>query len=264
MAALDQETEILVQRAWAPRTLQMFEVWKRSFELFRETMQSPSKKGLASTLEITRFIASLSLNKKAPATISSYVCAISNWHKTQGWPDPYASFMVKTALKGAGRDALPHISSSLYEVKLFNCVFLLAFFGLLRIREMVCQNKYEPTSKVLQINDIAFKKNSIKVTIRFLKTDQKGKSSSLIFQGKEKEKLCPVQGMRNYIARRGQHAGPLFCNADGLFLSRFQFNKVLEQTVEFVDSTIKNIESHSFRIGGATNAIYSKASHTNK
>ena len=61
--------------------------------------------------------------------------------------------------------------------------------------------------------------------------------------------------MKNYIAKRGQHAGPLFCHADGSFLSRFQFNKVLEKSVEFVDNTIKIIKSHSFRIGGATNAI---------
>jgi hypothetical protein len=219
----------------------MFEVGKRSFEQFREQMISQPTKGPASERKIIRFIASLSINKKAPATINSYVCAISNWHKTPGWEDPCASFLVKAALKGAGRDAgtpdtrlpitpplltkmidaLPHICSSPYEIKLFKCVFLLAFFGLLRIGEMVCQNKYEKTSKVLQITDIAFKKNSMKVDIRFSKTDQKGKSSSLIFQGKLAEKLCPVQGMRNYIAKRGQHAGPL---------SHFQFNKVLEQT----------------------------------
>jgi hypothetical protein len=91
MATLDQETERRVQRAWAPITLQMFEVGKRSFEQFRESMQSPSKEGPASKLEITRFNVSLSLTKKAPATISSYVCAISNWHKTHGQNSPKRS-----------------------------------------------------------------------------------------------------------------------------------------------------------------------------
>jgi hypothetical protein len=61
--------------------------------------------------------------------------------------------------------------------------------------------------------------------------------------------------MKNYIAKRGQHAGLLFCHSDGLFLSRFQCNKVLEKAVEFVDNTIKDIKSHSFGIGGATNTI---------
>ena len=61
--------------------------------------------------------------------------------------------------------------------------------------------------------------------------------------------------MKEYIPERGHHEGPLFCHADRSYLSRFQFNKVLERTVEFVDDTISNVKSHSFRIGGATYAI---------
>ena len=95
----------------------------------------------------------------------------------------------------------------------------------------------------------------MKVTIRLSKTDHKGKSSTLILKSKKGENLCPVQGMKKYINERGQQDGPLFFHADGSYLSRFQFNKVLEQAVEFVDDTIKKIKSHSFRIGGATNAI---------
>ena len=61
--------------------------------------------------------------------------------------------------------------------------------------------------------------------------------------------------MKEYIPERGHHDGHLICQADGSYLSRFQFNKVLERTVDFVDDTISNVKSHSFRIGGATNAI---------
>ena len=147
------------------------------------------------------------------------------------------------------------ICSSPYEMIMFKCVFVLAFFGLFRISELVCQNKKDPSSKVLLISDIAFKEEKMKVTIRFSKTDQKGNSSTIVFKSKKGENLCPVQSMKKYIPERGHHDGPLFCHADGSYLSRFQFNKVLEQTVEFVDDTIYNVKSHSFRIGGATNAI---------
>ena len=77
----------------------------------------------------------------------SYVCAIANWHKVMGWPDPCKSVHVKAHLKGVSRDTgapdarqpittnlltqlidiLPHICSY-YEVRLFKSVFLLAFF----------------------------------------------------------------------------------------------------------------------------------------
>jgi hypothetical protein len=108
---------------------------------------------------------------------------------------------------------------------------------------------------VLQISDIAFKTNKLRVIIRFSKTDQTGKSSTLIFEGKAIEKLCPVQGMRYFVEKRGVPPGPLFRHADMTLLSRFQFNKVLQMAVEIVDKSITNIKSHSFRFGGATNAI---------
>ena len=140
-------------------------------------------------MEISRFIAFLSITKKTPSTINSYVCAISNWHKVQGWSDPCATFKVKTALKGASRDtgapdarlpitpdmlkkliaSVPIICSSPYEMIMFKCVFVLAFFGLLRLGEILCQNKRDPSSKVLQISDIAFKEDKMKVTIIFSK-----------------------------------------------------------------------------------------------
>ena len=253
----------------------MFEVGIRQFKLFRIEINSPYPDGPASQLEITRFISHLSLSSKAPSTINSYVCAISTWHKTNNWDDPCTSFRVKRALKGASRGkstpdtrqpitpiilekimgATRFICSSNFETSLFKCIFSLAFFGLFRIGELVCNNKRQPQSKVLHLRDIAFKEDSMKVTVRFSKTDQTGKSSSAILKGKKGSPLCPVQATKNYIAKRGIHAGPLFCHSDGSFLSRFQFNKVLELALQFCKIDTSNIKSHSFRIGGATNAM---------
>jgi len=264
-----------MQKAWAPRTLQMFEVGRRIFVQFRASCDPPIKVGPASSEEITDFITYLSLNKKAPSTIQSYVCAVTNWHKVMGWPDPCKSFRVKAYLKGVTRDTgapdprqpitidmltrlisiLPHICSSVYETKMFQSAFLLAFFGLFRIGELVCVNKTDHNNKVLQISDIAFKANQMRVIIRFSKTDQTGKSSTLIFEGKANEKLCPVQGMKLFLEKRRFQPGPLFRHADMTYLSRFQFNKVLQMALKVIDKNITNVKSHSFRIGGATNAI---------
>jgi hypothetical protein len=38
--------------------------------------------------------------------------------------------------------------------------------------------------------------------------------------------------------------------------SKFQFNAVLKSVMKFVATNIENVKSHSFRIGGATNAMY--------
>ena len=105
------------------------------------------------------------------------------------------------------------------------------------------------------MKDIAFKEESMKIILRYLKTHKTGKSSSLILKGNKKSPLCPVQAMKEYITKKGLHAGPLFCHINAFFLSRFQFNKVLEFALQFSKVESSNIKSHSFRIGGATNAM---------
>jgi hypothetical protein len=275
MAALEEESARLVQMAWAPRTLQMFEVGMSNFRKFRVAIQSPHANAPASPTEVKHFVAFLSLKKMSPSTINSYVCAVSNWHKVQGLDDPCADFLVRKALKGAARagvspdtrqpitpdlllkllTVLPIVCMSLYEAKMFTSVFTLAFFGLFRIGELVCQNKTFADKNALQFQDVLFQNELMKITIRFSKTDQLGRSNNIILQGDANSKLCPVKAMKDFINFRGCHNGPMFCHFGKTFLSRYQFNRVLELSMKRADPSIKNVKSHSFRIGGATNAI---------
>jgi len=89
--------------AWAPRTLQMYEVGLTAFRNFRAEYDCPDINAAANTIDVTRFIASLSLQNRAPSTISAYVSAISYWHKTLGLADPCEDFRVKKALKGGSK-----------------------------------------------------------------------------------------------------------------------------------------------------------------
>ena len=73
--------------------------------------------------------------------------------------------------------------------------------------------------------------------------------------GSQHEDICLVSAAKGFIAQRGRYAGPLYSHFNHTFLSRFQFNKVLHKAMEFVAQNVKNIKSHSFRIGGATNAM---------
>jgi hypothetical protein len=61
---------------------------------------------------------------------------------------------------------------------------------------------------------------------------------------------------KQFIEERGRQSGPLLTHLGGSYLSRFQFNKVLESAVDIACPREKCIKSHSFRIGGATNAMY--------
>ena len=97
MAALEEESA---------RLIQMFEVGMSNFRRFREAIHSPYVNSQASPTEVKHFVAFLSLKRMAPSTINSYVCAVSNWHKVQGLPDPCSDFLVKKAIKGAARSGV--------------------------------------------------------------------------------------------------------------------------------------------------------------
>ena len=276
MATLDEEADRLVQMAWAPKTLRMYEVGMSNFNKFRIKTEDRNVSAPATPLQITRFIASMSLENKAPSTIAAYVSAISNWHKSNRFVDPCNDFLVKKALKGVSKrpsgqelrepitlellkklvNALGPVCESLYEQKMFKCAYLLAFFGLFRIGEIVADTKDRAQKSVILINDISLKPGFLKILVRFSKTDQTGRTNSIIFEGQKKNPLCPVEATLEFIKVRGPKPGPFMMHYNGTFLSRFQFNKVLAMTLQIAEPGITNIKTHSFRIGGATNAMF--------
>ena len=276
MDALAEEADRLVQMAWAPRTLQMYEVGMTSFRSFRAEYDCHNVNSAAKSVEVTRFIAWLSLQKRAPSTISAYVSAISNWHKTRGLADPCENFRVKKALKGGCKRNIPTqlrepittdllakliaalkpLCDSRYEQHMFKCAYLIAFFGLFRIGELVADSKHSAQKSVLMLSDTILRGSSLQVTIRFSKTDQKGRAHGITFKGQDGNPLCPVQATREFLAIRGTRAGPLFMHYNRTYLSRYQFNNMLARTLKKIgEPGNPNIKAHSFRIGGATNAM---------
>ena len=156
---------------------------------------------------ICEFIAWLSLQRYSPATISIYVAGVSCHFKLKGEPDPTDYFVVAKMLEGArrssnGKDrrvpispsvlsriiaALPKVSSSSFEAKLFRAAMLLAFFGFLRVGEFAANSRDKVQSSVLQLEDIAFTSGrthaqpSLILTMHHTKTNQQGPPSESIF-----------------------------------------------------------------------------------
>ena len=276
MAALDAESGRLMNMAWAPRTLKMYEVGMDCLKKFRIECGCTNISGPASSLEVRRFIASLSLKHKAPSTIAAYVSAISNWHKTLLFDDPCDDFNVRKSLKGGFKKpsstelrdpitiellrklvaSLTPVCASNYERAMLKCSFLLAFFGLFRIGEFVSETREKASKTVLLLGDIAWKKGFLKVKIRFSKTDQLGLANTIVFKGHNGHPLCPVAATMEFLAMRGKRAGPLFMHFNGTYLSRFQFNAILAGAMQVAAPEKRNIKAHSFRIGGATNAMF--------
>ena len=162
MASLDSYGDKLVKESWAPRSQRTMEVGLKSFHEFLENCGvSNVGRKRSKPAEIIRYISYLAIQKKAPTTISTYVSAISTWHKMHNYVDPCEEYHVKRALKGVAKGgknpdgrapvtiellgkllrALKYVCDSDYDACMFKCVFLMAFFGLFRIGELVCDSK---------------------------------------------------------------------------------------------------------------------------
>lgn len=105
--------------------------------------------------------------------------------------------------------------------------------------------------KVAQISDISLSDNKCTLLIKCSKTDQYGKSVSLIFTQSSDSTVCPILLLKMYLQLRPKIDGPLFCHFSGEPLTKYQFRAILMKCLTF--SGIRaNIKSHSFRIGATT------------
>lgn len=66
--------------------------------------------------------------------------------------------------------------------------------------------------------------------------------------------ICPVTALLGYLARRGNHPGPLFIFQDGNTLSKERLLERIQQALTSRGMDATGLKGHSFRIGAATAA----------
>jgi len=244
----------------------------RVFNKFRAELNYT---GSATTDQIAQFIAWLSLQQKAPATIKLYISAVSFWHKMGGQNDPTDCFVVHKLLCGVSRSgrspdarmpitsqilqrllsALPAVTNSSYERVMYAAAFTLAFYGFLRLGEFTSRSKREPGG--LGPNDVGLRRSRagvvLQVLIKRCKNNQYGKPQTIMIAAIPNCVLCPVQNMQAYMAVRPRDPCGFFCHFNSAVLTRHEMQATLRRAVNFVGLS-KNITTHSFRIGAATAA----------
>ena len=221
------------------------------------------------TNRILEFISYLNLNNFAPASITTYITAISFVHKMANVHDPTAKFCVQKLLcvvnKLHGRDdsrlpitliLLSRLNSSLdsavcnkYHRVLLQAMFSIAFFGLCRIGEITKQ----PDGLVsLFNNQVSINSDYLLLTIVHFKHNKAKRPIVLKIHRQVDNSICPLLAMINYLSVRPPQDGPLFCFPDGKPISRNFFTKNLKFCINFCGLDSKQYSSHSFRIGGAS------------
>lgn len=192
-----------------------------------------------------------------------------------GQQDPTDNFIVRKILEGCRRSrrqsdsrapitlpiltkivhALPHVCFSDYETKLFTAAYLLAYYGMLRVSEVVFTSQ-EQADKPLRLSDLVVEPGgqAIQVCIRFSKTNQWGAPTILripTYNGSYKS-VCCVGALTQFLSIRPTYQGFLFCHADKSPLTQSQFSGVLSKAICYLGLPGGIYKSHSFRIGRAT------------
>ncbi len=144
-----------------------------------------------------------------------------------------------------------HSYRSCHDKLMLWSAMLSAFFGFLRISEFTSTRaKSFEVETTLCLSDITtLEGNSFGLQLKASKTDPFRTGVQVRLAGNDSP-LCPTHALRSYLQYRGGNEGPLFIFENGHYLTRQSFTRVIQELLP----GIKNISTHSFRIGAATTA----------
>ncbi|CAJ0958425.1 unnamed protein product [Ranitomeya imitator] len=190
--------------------------------------------------------------------------------KLRSWSDSTKHFLIAQVLKGwrwasARSDQRRPISFTLlsnlvrvsgsicdsdYEATLISAAFSLAFFGAMRVSEILPSSRCRAGG--LQLEDLVICDDGLRVRVRRSKTDQEGRGIWFPLFA-IKGSICPLVLIKSYMQIRGN--GPqLFIHENGSPLFACQFLAILRQALAFLGLPAADFGTHSFRIGAATEA----------
>lgn len=269
MDSLKSTTVDLLYNSISPNTLLAYNLAKKQFSVFRTKLKLPEQ-WPAPEPHIALFIAHCFENGLSPRTIRTYISGINYFHKLHGWLDLTNLFLIKKLLEGCNRSSstkddrvpvtfkilvqltskLPTVCVSPYEVFLFKALWVLAYFGLFRVSELVTTGCI---SNQIQFHNVSINTSHLTIILGKHKTNQLGKPVELKIPTEPFSPLCPVRQVGQFLAvRPSSYNGPLFCHADGSPVTRYQFATVLNKCIIKAGLSNSKIRTHSFRMGRAT------------
>ncbi|XP_078243486.1 integrase/recombinase xerD homolog [Pogona vitticeps] len=260
--------------ALAPRTCKKYGAASAEFAEFRR-LRELEQLWPAPVEHIQQFIVALHWKGLTPGTIKGKLAALGFYAKANGIRDLSGDFRIRKMLEGWSREMggrqddrtpmSPAILERLgdlwgtlcrdrYEEALFHAAALLAFFGAMRISELVASGKGDVSKKALQMEDVAVEEGQVRIRLRRSKTDQRGLGRMIILGQCSIRKICPVKALREFMMFRGITSGYFFQHTNGIPLTKYQFWKITDMALERAGISDMRFGTHSFRIGAASTA----------
>ena len=146
-----------------------------------------------------------------------------------------------------------------YKQTLLKVLFILAYSACLRIGELVNCNG---SLHVITMENITVIKKRGKTVIQIVLNSYKysKSASTLILEPSTPLQYCPVNFLLNFLRIRPLKTGPIFIDENSKLINRNFVCKQLKAAVAYNDLDPALFNTHSFRIGRATDLAMSGAS----
>ena len=252
-----------------------YKLYRRSWVLFKQCLaflqvSQQSKVSIPLTVnQVCLYVSFLHKHGYAPTSIVSFTSAIGYVHRMSNYTDPTSSVIVQKLLSACLKlrptidprlpitivilhqivTALSNTVSCFSHRKLLRAMFVIAFFGLMRIGEItMSRDKVVP----LEINQLRLSPAQAIITITKFKHNKSMRPVDIPLPRQDIPLICPVNALQDYLAYRGTKPGPLFALSGLSPVPRQFFIKHLRNSLAFCGYPLDRYKSHSFRIGGAS------------
>lgn len=200
--------EAFIRQSRAPNTLKAYAADLASFWAWGGLIPSTPE-------VLARYLAEKA-NSLKPATLSRHIASIAVAHRSMGLASPTSSELVRSVIKGirrvkgvAQKAAKPLVKEDLFAVldamgdtikdARDRSLLLVGFAGGFRRSELVGLN----------VEDLAFVRQGMIITLRHSKTDQEGQGRKIgIPFGRTRH--CPVKATETWLQRASVNQGPLY------------------------------------------------------
>ena len=234
----------------------------------------------ATSYAVALYITHLTQFSLKSSTIRSHLSAIAFFHKIRDQPDPTTSFLVKKLLISNSKIEAPasirkpitsKILSGLisalnsqgygrFDRRLYTAIFTLMYHAALRASEICKTPQADHTLKESQLAILNTNKGEgIKIDFRSYKHSHSQPTPMVVYS--TGNLICPVTAYRRYINSRGPTHGHAFSNMDKSAISRQQIAQVLQTLLPTQHLNPAHYNTHSFRIGKATDMAKHRASY---
>ncbi|XP_050752657.1 uncharacterized protein LOC127016288 [Gymnogyps californianus] len=172
-------------------------------------------------------------------------------HRTGPSSDKYSPVTIEVLRSLLG--TLESVCSSPYECVLFHAMFTVAFFGALRVEEMVTNHQNMAQPELLYLSDLQLTEGRANVCLH---TSHMGQERYLIQLRLSKEMwVCPVEALRIYVAARPKGEGPLFVHSDSMAVTKREFLTVFHYALGLAGLPPNQYGVHSFWLGTVVTAV---------